>query len=53
MESVTRRDNFFKTLLVPVVEDDHLLTHLPLIVLHVIPVEDGQGDDQGGGDGQE
>ena len=39
-------------ILVPVVEDDHLLTNLPLIVFHVIPVEDGQRHDEGGGDGQ-
>ena len=39
-------------ILVPVVKDDHLLTHLPLIIFHIIPMEDGQGDDEGGGDGQ-
>ena len=39
-------------ILVPVVKDDHLLTDLPLVIFHIIPVEDGQGDDEGGGDGQ-
>ena len=34
------------------IEDDHLLADLPLVVLHVVPVEDGQGDHQGGRDGQ-
>ena len=44
---------FFNNIIfVPVVKDDHLLTHLPLIVFHVVPVQDGQRDDQGGGDGQ-
>ena len=35
------------------VEDDHLLADLPLVVLHVVPVQDGQRHHQGGGDGQE
>ena len=39
-------------LLVPVVKDDHLLTDLPLIVFHVIPVQDGQRNDEGGRDCQ-
>ena len=34
------------------IEDDHLLADLPLVVLHVVPVEDGQGDHQRGRDGQ-
>ena len=40
-------------MLPPVIEDDVLLGHLPLCVLHIVPVEDGQGDGQGGGDDQE
>ena len=34
------------------IEDDHLLADLPLVVLHVVPVEDGHGHDEGGGDGE-
>ena len=34
------------------IEDDHLLADLPLVVLHVVPVEDGQGHHQRGRDGQ-
>ena len=37
----------------PVIEDGVLLGHLPLVVLHIVPVEDGQGDGQGAGDDQE
>ena len=40
-------------MLPPVVEDGLLLGHLPLLVLHIVPVEDGEGDGEGGGDGQE
>ena len=29
------------------------LVHLPLVVLNIVPVEDGQGDGQGGGGGQQ
>ena len=29
------------------------LVHLPLFVLHIVPVEDGQGDGQGCGGGQQ
>ena len=39
--------------LTPVIEDGVLLGHLPLGILHIVPVEDGQGDGQGGGDDQE
>ena len=34
------------------IEDDHLLADLPLVVLHIVPVEDGHGHDEGGGDGE-
>ena len=34
------------------IKDNHLLADLPLVVLHVVPVQDGQRHHQGGGDGQ-
>ena len=37
----------------PVIEDGVLLGHLPLGVLHIVQVEDDQGDGQGGGNDQE
>ena len=38
--------------LAPVIEDDHLLAELPLVVLHVVPVQDGESHYEGGGYGQ-
>ena len=35
-----------------VVEDGVLLGHLPLLVLNIVPVQDGQGDDQCSGHGK-
>ena len=35
--------------LAPVIEDDHLLAELPLVVLHVVPVQDGESHYEGGG----
>ena len=40
-------------MLPPVVEDCLFLGHLPLGVLHIVMVEDGESDGQGGGDDQE
>ena len=40
-------------MLPPVVENSVLLVHLPLVVLHIVEVEDGEGDGKGGRDGQE
>ena len=39
-------------LLPPVVEDGVLLGHLPLLVLQIVPAENGQSDDQCCGYGQ-
>ena len=39
-------------MLPPVVEDVLLLGHLPLVVLHIVPVENAEGDGQRGGDHQ-
>ena len=39
-------------MLPPVVEDGLLLGHLPLVVLHIVPVENAEGDGQRGGDDQ-
>ena len=35
------------------VQDDHLLADLPLVVLHVVPVQDGKGHDERCGDGED
>ena len=40
-------------MLPPVVENCLFLGHLSLGVLHIVMVEDGKGDGQGGGDDQE
>ena len=40
-------------MLPPVVENGLFLGHLSLGVLHIVMVEDGKGDGQGGGDDQE
>ena len=40
-------------MLPPVVENCLFLGHLPLGVLHIVMVEDGKSDGQGGGNDQE
>ena len=40
-------------MLAPVVENCLILGHLPLGVLHIVMVEDGKSDGQGGGNDQE
>ena len=40
-------------MLPPVVKNCLFLGHLSLVVLHIVPVQDGQGDSQDGGDDQE